>query len=192
MRLFAAVPLPVAAVERLTRLRLRLSAPKDGLRWSEPEQWHITLQFYGEVDEKMATCLASQFGQLTAGMPEMVLERLDLFVSKGILLATVSPTPSLVALQAQVLEASQLCGIVPESRPFRPHITLARSRGKTGHGTLRDLSTPALPGFGPEIRWTARECLLMESELTQQGAQYVVRARVALPNTSSRSQEVMA
>ena len=189
MRLFAAVPLPPAAVERLTSLRLRLSAPKDGLRWSEPEQWHITLQFYGEVDAGTAGCLGARFQQLTAGAPDIAIDGLDLFLTKGILLATVALSSSLVELQAQVLQAGTLCGIDSESRPFRPHITLARSKGKAGSVTLRDLSTPTLPAFGPDITWTARECLLMESHLTQRGAEYAVHARVALPDTAREFQE---
>ncbi len=180
MRLFAALPLPDAAVERLTSLRLRLSAPKDGLRWSEPEQWHITLQFYGDVDPDTAACLQSRLVRIACPPPDVVLGELGQFAAKGILFATIQPSASLAKLHAYVLEQGGHCGVVPESRPFRPHITLARSKGKSGHGTLQRISTPALPAFGSEIRWAARECLLLESTLGPLGAQYSVRARMAI------------
>lgn len=180
MRLFAALPLPPAAVERLTRLRLRLSAPKDGLRWSEPEQWHITLQFYDEVDEARAACLLAGLHQLKSSAPHIQLETFGLFGSKGILHVAVDPSPSLVSLQSDVLRSSEACGMLPESRPFRPHITLARSKGKPGNGTLRRLTAGGLPPFGGEISWHAPECLLIQSTLRPQGALYSVLARIPL------------
>lgn len=180
MRLFAALPLTAAAMERLTSMRLRLSSPRDGLRWSPPEQWHITLQFYGEVAETTLGCLRAALGRLQSPAPEIALDGLGLFAGKGILYASVDPTPSLLHLQTQVVEASATCGIVPESRVFHPHITLARSRGKVGHQTLRRMGQPGLPAFGAALRWHAQEVLLLQSHLNPEGSVYTERDRFAL------------
>ncbi len=165
MRLFAALPLPDSAVERLTSLRLRLSGPKDGLRWSEPEQWHITLEFFGDVGQDRASCLRTGLSHVAASAPVVALEGLGLFAAKGILFVRAEPSPSLLELHAQVSGISEACGVVPESRPFRPHITLARSKGKVGQKSLAAMCEPSLPAFGPEILWVASECLLLESTL---------------------------
>jgi RNA 2',3'-cyclic 3'-phosphodiesterase len=180
MRLFAALPLPPAAVERLTKLRLRLSAPGDGLRWSLPEQWHVTLQFFGDSSAAMATCLAEALAQLRTVAPPMTLESFGAFPAKGILHVQVEPSPALLDVHRAVLEASAGCGICAETRPFRPHITVARSKGKIGDRNLRRLLQPALPAFGPPLRWRAEELLLMESTLRPEGSLYSVRERFAL------------
>lgn len=180
MRLFSALPLSPEAIERLTRVRLRLSAPDDGLRWSAPEQWHITLQFYGDVEPARAECLGNVFERGAAGSPEIVLDGLGRFAAKGILFASVAITPSLQEFQRNVTELGRSCGFVPESRPFRPHITLARSKGPRGLATLQRLASPELPPFGPEIRWRAHELLLVWSSLRPTGAEYAVASRTVL------------
>ncbi|HLI77804.1 MAG TPA: RNA 2',3'-cyclic phosphodiesterase [Acidobacteriaceae bacterium] len=180
MRLFAALPLPPDVVERLLNLRLRFSTVRDGLRWSTPEQWHITLQFFGDVHEEQAACLQAGLKRLEGYAPLMVLEELGLFPAKGILYVGVEPSPSLLSLHRQVVTVAASCGLEEEPRAFRPHITLARSKGREGHATLRKLSTPHLPAFGPKLGWSATECVLLESTLRPEGSVYTVRARVPL------------
>ena len=180
VRLFAGLPLPPAAVERLATLRLRLGAPKDGLRWSEPEQWHITLRFFGEVDERRLPALASALERIATPPIAMVLTSLGLFAAKGILHAEVGVSPALDALFRQVESVATHLGIAPETRAFHPHVTLARSRGKTGAASLRRLCTPSIPSFGPELHWLAKELLLYRSDLQPTGAVYQVLGRYPL------------
>ncbi len=63
-------------------------------------------------------------------------------------------TPELEALQQRVTAATGGCGFVPETRPYHPHITLARSKGKRADG-LRELKSrihrePRFTGFVAE------------------------------------------
>ena len=46
MRLFAGIPLAAAVIDELSAISIRLRSNDDGLRWSAPESWHITLQFW--------------------------------------------------------------------------------------------------------------------------------------------------
>jgi 2'-5' RNA ligase len=181
MRLFAGLPLPDVATERLTRLRLRLAAPGDGLRWSTPEQWHITLRFFGEVGIEAAAALSQASRQLRSPVPRVCMSELGLFAAKGILFAGIGSSIDLEGLQAEVEQVAAQAGLLPESRPFRPHITLARSRNRAGLTRLQRLGQPTLPAFGSEICWQAEEVLLYESALTRQGAEYRVIERVTLP-----------
>lgn len=180
MRVFAAIPLSAAATERLLSLRLRLSHARDGLRWSSPEQWHVTLQFFGELDETSARRVQEIFERLRGGLIEMEMGSLGLFAAKGILYATIEPTTTLVQLQAEVQQIGVACGFEAPSQPFRPHITLARSKGKAGHRTLQEMARPKLPSLGPPLRWLAEEGLLLESVLRPTGAEYAVLARLPL------------
>ena len=45
-RLFSAIEIPTSIAERLTLLRAGIS----GARWIDPENYHLTLRFIGDVD----------------------------------------------------------------------------------------------------------------------------------------------
>ena len=55
MRLFVGIPLPAGVIEELSAISMRLRSSDDGLRWSTPESWHITLQFLGNTPEYECT-----------------------------------------------------------------------------------------------------------------------------------------
>ena len=180
MRVFAGLPLPPPVIDRLSMLRLRLATPKDGLRWSDPEQWHITLRFFGEVDSKALPGLLNAVGHLRTRPLRLEIEELGTFAAKGILFAAIGDNPALVELQAQAESVAALCGFAPESRSFHPHITLARSRNRTGLARLKAITSPDLPSFGPKLSWIADTLLLYESELQVSGAHYRTLAEIAL------------
>jgi RNA 2',3'-cyclic 3'-phosphodiesterase len=184
MRLFSALPLSPEAIDRLTSIQLRWSAPKDGLRWSAAEQWHITLQFYGEVDDARLTCLDSALRKEALTAPFLAMDRLDRFAAKGILFAEIESCPALLSLQAQVAQCAEQCGMRRDSRAFHPHITLARSKGRSGLSTLQRLASPNLPSIGPTLRWLPTELLLLESTLRPQGAVYRVVSTIKLNSSS--------
>ncbi len=179
MRLFAGLPLPQSGIDRLAALRLRLAAPDDGLRWSSPEQWHITLKFFGEMSEQAAVALEEPLRSLEATPAEVRLNGLGLFGAKGILFASVFASPSLTALHVALESCAEAAGLPAERRSFQPHITLARSRNRTGLNRLQKLSRPALPSFGADLCWQAQEFVLYESVLEPHGAVY--HPRLVLP-----------
>ncbi|MGA7690612.1 MAG: RNA 2',3'-cyclic phosphodiesterase, partial [Jiangellales bacterium] len=49
MRLFAALALPAPVMERLAVAVAQARDVDPTLRWVSPEQWHLTLAFFGEV-----------------------------------------------------------------------------------------------------------------------------------------------
>ena len=151
----------------------------DGLRWTEPESWHITLQFLGNSTAEQLDCLKARLGELRSKEAPVLLGKLSCFDRAGVLFAEVTVTPELAALQQKILAATDQCGFVAETRPFHPHITLARSKGQ-GRGTdLRKLLDDAggQPAF---TRFAAREFLLYESHLGAGGAKYEIRQRFPL------------
>jgi 2'-5' RNA ligase len=67
--------------------------------------------------------------------------------------------------------------VVPEHRPFHPHVTLARVRDAAGlrtHALLAGLETTGLGAF------EARAVTLFESRLSPKGSTYVVVHRMDL------------
>lgn len=185
MRLFIGIPLGRAVTECLIHLRHRLERPGDGLRWSSPESWHITLQFLGATSEAQHACLVQYLQQISARSQSVHLQGFDFFDRAGIFFADVQVSTHLAALQKSVTQATSPCGFVSEDRPYHPHITLARRKGQLGGG-MRDLKrrletegdgTTRFPAF------TATEFVLYESFPAPSGSRYEVRARFPLtPN----------
>jgi 2'-5' RNA ligase len=179
MRLFVAIPMAEAAARELSSAAGRLRSPADGLRWTAPESWHITLQFLGNASRQACVCLATELGKLHLPCVPLWIEKLGLFDRAGILLAAVQPLPELLLLQERVIAATRPCGFIPESRPYQPHITLARAKGKGQRKNLDELQARIrrLPAF---TRFMAREFFLYESFLASTGSRYEVRARFPL------------
>jgi len=177
MRLFIAIPLAASVIDELRAASSRLRSHADGLRWTAPESWHVTLQFLGNTTPEQYACVIARLSELHAPPVPVSLENLDCFERAGVLIARVRLAPELLSLQQRVTAATQPCGFVPETRPFQPHITLAR-----GKGPKRDLSQlkERIRRSQNFTRFQAREFLLYESFLSSTGSRYEVRARFPL------------
>jgi RNA 2',3'-cyclic 3'-phosphodiesterase len=187
MRLFVGIALSDQVARELEAVAARLRSRGgrgDGLRWTNlrwtgPDSWHITLQFLGNATPEQFDCLRSRLGAVRSAPVLVELGSLGCFDQAGVFFANVAVTPGLAALAERVVEATSLCGFAAETRPFHPHITLARAKGQ-GRGTgLRTLANAIRhqPAF---TRFTAREFLLYESHLGAGGSRYEVRERFPL------------
>jgi 2'-5' RNA ligase len=178
MRLFIGMALSPAVLAELATLTARLRYKVDSLRWTRPESWHITLQFLGNTSQERLDCLLARLGELRLP-PIPVPVRIDevgIFDRAGVFFAGVTLTPELISLKQHITAAIALCGFVPEARPFRPHITLARAKWEARGHALRTLGARIQPR--PTFtRFLAKEFLLYESELSPAGSRYVIRAR---------------
>jgi RNA 2',3'-cyclic 3'-phosphodiesterase len=179
MRLFVGIPLSVAVTEQLESISMRHRMEGDGLRWSTPESWHITLQFLGSTSETKYECVVARLRELQAAPVPVELEDLGFFERAGIFFAGVALTPELMALQQQVIASTRPCGFVAEDRPYHPHITLARSKGRRNTTGIKVLMSKirSQPKF---IRFVADDFLLYESFTRPTGSQYETRERFRL------------
>src|SRR5271156_6582617 len=125
MRLFAGIPLAAAVIDELSTISVRLRSSADGLRWSAPESWHITLQFLGNTGQEQYDCIVARLRELRSPAVSIQMEGLGFFERAGVFFAGVALTPGLLLLQQRVTATTALCGFVPETRPYHPHVTLA-------------------------------------------------------------------
>lgn len=176
MRLFIAIPLAPEVTAQLSALVARLRRRGDGLRWTGPESWHITLQFLGEATAAQYPCLAATLDAVRASPVPVHFDALACFDRAAVFVLGVHPTPPLLALQQLVTAATRPCGFLPETRPYRPHITLARAKAPASLAALqpRIQSQPAFP------RFIAPAFNLYESFLSPAGARYEVRRHFPL------------
>lgn len=166
MRLFVAV-WPSAEARELLGALPRPAVP--GLRWSTPDQWHVTLRFLGEADpDEVRAALAAVEG---TGPAEARLGPATARFGNRVLHV---PVDGLDRLAASVVAATGHLGRPPEGRPFRGHVTLARPVGR-GRPDLRPLVGTPLAAS-----WPVASVALVASRLRPAGAVYETEATVPL------------
>ncbi len=166
-RLFVAVWPPQEVADALARLP---RPQRSGVRWTSPEQWHVTLRFLGEADpDAAAAALAAVATAATvAGAPaELVLGPAAARLGRQ---ALVLPAAGVESLADAVAAATATIGRPPEPRRFRGHLTLARLRPGSSPGDQLHL----------EARWPVHSVALVQSHLRPTGATYETMAEVAL------------
>jgi 2'-5' RNA ligase len=127
-RLFTGLEIPshVAAALALKRGGLH------GARWIDPDNYHITLRFIGDVDYPTAHEVVDGLDRLANS--EAFAIRIDHLGTFGgdkprALFAGVETNAALLRLQAAHERVLQRIGLAPEGRKFVPHVALARLRG---------------------------------------------------------------
>tara|TARA_R110000868_G_scaffold34422_11_gene124404 strand:- start:52 stop:591 length:540 start_codon:yes stop_codon:yes gene_type:complete len=125
-RLFSAIGLPDSACEPLMALQSGLP----GASWRPRENLHLTLRFFGDVDERKAEDLEFELAKITAPAFELTLQGAGWFgrLEPHALWIGTEPNAALLALQAQCERAARRAGLAPETRNFVPHVTLAYLR----------------------------------------------------------------
>ncbi|MFM8413531.1 MAG: RNA 2',3'-cyclic phosphodiesterase [Planctomycetota bacterium] len=124
-RLFVAVDLPSPLADRLAAL-----APTGrGVKPVRPESIHLTLHFLGDVPVAAIPGLRAALDEVRASPFAVELAGRGRFPPRGpsrVLWVGLAPQASLTALHAACGRAIQAAGLPVESRPFAPHITIAR------------------------------------------------------------------
>ena len=171
-------------ITELEAVTSRLKSKEDGLRWATPDSWHITLQFLGNTSPEQYACLVARLRDLHSPPVPMRLQELGFFDRAGIFFAGVDLTPELILLEQHVKSATGICGFIPETHPFHPHITLARGKAENRGKGIRELKAriQRQPTF---TQFVAQEFLLYESHLSSSGARYEIRERFPLRRQGS-------
>ena len=126
IRLFAAIPIPPEISAGLADLQRSIP----GVRWTEPRDYHLTLCFVGDIDNRQANEFADELSRIQMNPFALKVSSLDVFGGNDphVLWAGLAPCPELEILHRSVKSAVHSAGLKPDSKPFKPHITLARLR----------------------------------------------------------------
>jgi 2'-5' RNA ligase len=136
-----------------------------GVRWTARDQWHVTLRFLGEVEDASAARDALHDVELD-GVMATIGPRAAM-LGRGVVQL---PVGGLDDLAATVISATSSVGRPPEARPFRGHLTLARTK-------QRRIDTSALAMEG---QWPVRDVELIQSRLGRGSARYETLATFGL------------
>ncbi len=174
-RLFTGVEIPPDIVAVLASLRGGLP----GARWIDPENYHLTLRFIGDIDDATAREVASVLGRVKRGPFELHLEGLSSFGGRKprAVVANVAPAPALMEAQAEQERLFQRIGLAPEGRKYIPHVTLARLRASSSRDVADYL---AMRGFFRTAAFPVTRLVLFSSRDSVGGGPYVVEAAYPL------------
>ena len=137
MRAFVAVDLPGAVRERLSEEVSSLKESNADVRWTRPENFHLTLKFLGDVS-------IANLELLTEMIEKEISSHRQFDISVGgsgafpnirqphVVWVGVEAPPELSAIQNGIEVTTSRLGYSREERAFSPHLTLGRvSRNAT-------------------------------------------------------------
>ena len=174
-RLFTALEIPAALGESLAMLRGGLQ----GARWIDPEHYHLTLRFIGDVDSALAAEIADLLGGVRRDGFKLQLDGLSSFGGRKprAVVVSVKASQPILELQAEHERLMRRVGLEPEGRKFTPHVTLARLRDSSSWDVAEYLATRA--GFRSSP-FPVTRFVLFSSRGSIGGGPYVVEAAYPL------------
>ena len=178
MRVFAALPLPPEAIDALVPVQAALRERWRGLRLTGAAGMHLTLHFFGEVDEGGVQRLVGLWGEPGLRGPRLAvsLGPLGAFPPRGgprvVWVGIGAGAEAVCGYQGALAARLEDLGFRGDPRGFSPHLTLARA-GPTSPppGLLDGLAAPRLD-------FAFMECVLFESILGPRGPTHVPLAAV--------------
>ena len=169
-RLFTGIELPEDIVRRLSMLRAGLN----GACWIDPENYHITMRFVGDITDTQANHFADALADIRFDSFDLELNGLGSFGGNKprSLWAAIKPSPALQLLQKAHERAARLAGLPPETRNFVPHVSLAKLRNVSplcGGGISRTGMAASSRRLSPSSRF-----VLFSSRPNHGGGPYLV------------------
>ncbi|MFC1985114.1 RNA 2',3'-cyclic phosphodiesterase [Chloroflexota bacterium] len=180
IRSFIAIELPEKLKLALGRLEVQLkSGMQPWVKWVDTDSIHLTLKFLGNVSTDKLGEIARVMEEAAQGIPPFHLEAKSLGVFPNLKRVQVvwvgisGEVEELGRLQQRIESSLAHLGFAPESRLFKPHLTLARLRNQPSFNERQR--------FGQLIANTRFEAAytikvdainLMRSQLTREGAIY--------------------
>ncbi|KAA3596228.1 MAG: RNA 2',3'-cyclic phosphodiesterase [Calditrichaeota bacterium] len=129
-RLFIAIDFPEQIKQRLSQLCYGLK----GARWIPTEQFHITLKFIGDTNERDFVEIQEALREIEVPSFELKLKGLGCFPPRKepkVLWVGIEKNESLLRLRNKVERTLAQIGVEREQRKFSPHLTLARLKNTT-------------------------------------------------------------
>jgi RNA 2',3'-cyclic 3'-phosphodiesterase len=165
VRLFAAIDLPADVQQALEQAMPPID---ENLRRVPPEQWHLTLAFYGAVDETKAEALHAGLERAAARSRPMTVRLAGAGTfprqpakARVLWVGLDGDVDMVRRLADRCAGAGRRARIAMEARAFRPHLTLARARRGAADATQ---SVAALSGFASPW-WTVTSLRLVQSHI---------------------------
>jgi 2'-5' RNA ligase len=179
MRIFIALDIPVEIRARLSEYMERERALAPEARWARVEGLHVTLKFIGHVDDAVVEQIKAALASIKAVPFEVKFTDVGFFPNPNaarVFWAGVDGGDHLPRLASTIDAALEKLGFPRETKPYHPHLTLARTSSRPLR-ELKPLLTDPPPQFGT---MTAREFFLYQSQPQKGGSKYTKLERFGL------------
>ncbi|MFO7838443.1 MAG: RNA 2',3'-cyclic phosphodiesterase [Desulfosalsimonadaceae bacterium] len=176
IRAFIAVALPGHVKGSLGRLQTQLKQFGIRMKYTDPENIHLTLKFLGDISEKDVDAVSENIAMAAAGFAPIELFAKGLGVFPGIRRPRVlwtgvaGQTEDLAQLHQNIEDAMAEFGFERENRRFTGHLTLGRFKGRSDPSLLAE----AILKYGDfaSDAFSVGHLHLFESTLTPKGPVY--------------------
>lgn len=184
LRLFIGLTAPPEWKSAISAFRQKLQPrfSDSFARWTAESNLHLTLRFFGSVEEAEVIAIGERVQKITADTPAFTVTPgpLGCFPNASrprvIWLGFDGQTDALIQAESRLRTATASFGQPPENRPFHPHLTVARTNEprRSDRDLLAELVSKGRPIQAPP--WQIKELELIRSELKPTGSIYTILA----------------
>jgi len=171
LRVFLALEISPSVKEYLQGIIKIMASRITGVRWVKSEGQHITLKFFGELDEAMVENIRTRLLSIDDKFEpfEATIKGIDAFPNKRrarVIVVTLEKGVDIAKAIFNDIEVALLpLGFEGEKRDYTPHITLGRRKEQS---PILERDIPDLNG----MRFIVDRLVMFRSTLTPQGAIY--------------------
>lgn len=183
MKFRAFISADIAPNERLVSLLRQLAMSRADLKVVRPELLHVTLKFLGDTEEGMVNQIEELIKDCTKGVPPFTvrLRGMGAFPSMSnirVVWVGMEDAQPLGEIAKRLDDSLKALGFETDTKGFKPHLTLARTRSPRNIANLQDIiKENAASDFG---NYPVRSVHLKKSVLNPQGPTYSVVREIML------------
>lgn len=182
IRSFLAFDIPPAVQGKLGLLIADFAKKEKGVKWIQPENLHVTMKFFGDVDEELLLGeISSAIEQVTQKAKPITLDCQGLGVfpnwryPRVIWAGFIGDSEPVLELYKNLEDALSGFELKKDARAFRLHLTIGRAKELKSSGLLMNLINELGPiNFGSV---TICHLTLYKSVLTREGSVYTALKR---------------
>jgi len=155
-----------------------------GARWADPEDYHATIRFFGDVNRHVADDILAGLAAARQASFPVQIKGLACFGGERprVLVAEIEPNPGLIDIRRAHERVAQAAGLAPEHRKYAPHVTLARL-----NGTRAETVAHFIQSFGllPPPKFDVAEVVLFSAKPGSGGGPYIAEETFSLARAAS-------
>ena len=184
IRSFLAIELPKPILKKIEEVQGDLRSTHADVRWVSPEKIHLTLKFFGNIEESRIDSIFKSIEEPVRNILPFTIrvQGMGAFPQlknpRVIWVGLVNGSEILTSLQIQIETQLEKVGFQPEDRPFHPHLTLGRMKSSRGKEELAGRMEKHKEDEFGDLR--VERVVLFKSELRPSGPIYTPLGDVKL------------
>jgi 2'-5' RNA ligase len=184
IRSFLAIELPKPILRKIEEVQGDLRSTHAEVRWINPEKIHLTLKFFGNIEESRIDSIFKSIEEpMRKTLPfPLKVKGVGAFPNlknpRVIWMGLVEGREVLISFQEQIEIQLKKIGFQVEDRPFHPHLTLGRMKSNRGKEELvRRMEKHKEEEFGD---FQVERVVLFKSDLRPTGPIYTLLKEMKL------------